>query len=48
MRKIFINEVNANKCNGFALASNYAIDEKYSAYIAFLTVLICQRTEIVQ
>ena len=34
MRKIFINEANANRCNGFALASNYAIDEKYSAYIS--------------
>lgn len=34
MRKIFINEVNANKCNGYALASNYAIDEKYCAYVS--------------
>ena len=34
MRKIFINEANANRCNGYALASNYAIDEKDSAYIS--------------
>lgn len=34
MRKIFINEVNANKCNGYALASNYAIGEKDSAYVS--------------
>lgn len=34
MKKIFINEVSANKHNGFALASNYAIDEKDSAYVS--------------
>ena len=34
MRKIFINEVDANRCNGYALASNYAIDEKDSAYVS--------------
>lgn len=34
MRKIFINEVDANKHNGFALAGNYTIDEKDSAYVS--------------
>ena len=34
MKKIFINEVNANRCNGYALASNYAIGEKDSAYVS--------------
>ena len=34
MKKIFINELNANRCNGYALASNYAIDEKDSAYVS--------------
>lgn len=34
MRKIFINEVNANKCNGYALSFIYPIDEKDSAYVS--------------
>ena len=34
MRKIFINEINANRHNGYTLASNYAIDEKDSAYVS--------------
>lgn len=34
MRKIFINEVNASRCNGYALASINAIEEKDSAYVS--------------
>lgn len=34
MRKIFINEVDASRRNGYALAGNYAIDEKDSAYVS--------------
>lgn len=34
MRKIFIDETKASRCNGYALAANYAVDEKDAAYVS--------------
>lgn len=45
MRKIFINEVNASRCKGYALASNYAIEEKDSAYVSVEDMINILQTE---
>ena len=45
MRKIFINEVNASRCNGYALASDCAIEEKDSAYASVEDMINSLQTE---
>ena len=39
MKKIFINETKAAMCGGYALAANYAVDEKDSAYISLEDII---------
>ena len=39
MRKIFLDETKASRCNGYALAANYAVDEKDSAYISLEDII---------
>jgi hypothetical protein len=39
MRKIFIDETKASVCSGYALASNYAVDEKDAAYVSLADII---------
>jgi hypothetical protein len=39
MRKIYIDETKASRCNGYALATNYAIEEKDAAYISLQDII---------
>lgn len=39
MRKIFIDETKASRCNGYALATNYAIEEKDAAYVSLEDII---------
>ena len=39
MRKIYIDETKATRCNGYALATNYAIEEKDAAYISLQDII---------
>ena len=39
MRKIYIDETKASRCNGYALATNYAIEEKDAAYVSLEDII---------
>lgn len=39
MRKIFIDETKASVCSGYALATNYAVDEKDDAYVSLEDII---------
>ena len=39
MRKIYLDETKAARCNGYALATNYAIEEKDAAYISLQDII---------
>lgn len=39
MRKIFIDETKASRCNGYALATNYAAEEKDAAYVSLEDII---------
>ena len=39
MRKIFIDETKASRCSGYALATNYAVDEKDDAYVSLEDII---------
>jgi len=39
MRKIFIDETKASRCSGYALASNYAVEEKDAAYVSLEDII---------
>ena len=39
MKKIYIDETKASRCNGYALATNYAIEEKDAAYISLQDII---------
>lgn len=39
MRKIFIDETKASRCSGYALATNYAVEEKDAAYISLEDII---------
>ena len=39
MRKIYIDETKASRCNGYALATNYALEEKDAAYVSLEDII---------
>lgn len=39
MRKIFIDETKASRCSGYALATNYAVEEKDAAYVSLEDII---------
>lgn len=45
MRKIYIDETKASRCNGYALATNYAIVEKDAAYVSLEDIINTLQTE---
>lgn len=45
MRKIYIDETKASRCNGYALATNYAIEEKDAAYVSLEDIINTLQTE---
>lgn len=45
MRKIFIDETKASRCSGYALATNYAFEEKDAAYVSLEDIINTLQTE---
>ena len=39
MRKIYIDEAKASRCNGYVIATNYAVEEKDAAYVSLEDII---------